>query len=66
MRRDFRIRNRAVMVLLMPIALIVWVVGWVLFWAGSTEERQRKRAAVKDNGIEIGVGALEEETEIDG
>ena len=64
-RRDFRIRNRVVMVLLMSIALIIWTVGWVLCWIGSTDERQRKKSAFKDNGIEIEVVALEEEAEID-
>jgi len=41
------------------------MVGWVLCWIGSTDERQRKKSAFKDNGIEIEVVALEEEAEID-
>lgn len=65
MRSDFRIRNRMVMVLLMTIALIVWMVGWVLCWIGSTEGRCGKKAAVKDDGIEIVVPVLEEEAALD-
>jgi hypothetical protein len=53
------------MVLLMPIELIVWMVGWVLCWIGFPDGRQRRKAAVKDNGIEIVVPVLEEEAELD-
>ena len=65
MRRDFRIRNRVMMVLLMPIASIVWMTGWVLCWIGSRDERQRRKTVAKDNCSEMGVVAREEETEID-
>jgi hypothetical protein len=31
-------RNRAVSVLALPFAVIVWFVGWVFFWADSKKQ----------------------------
>jgi hypothetical protein len=51
MRRDLRMRNRAVIVLLLPIVTIVWIVGWVLCWKDSNGEPPRMiTAAAKDDG----------------
>ena len=65
MRRDFRIRRRPVLVLLLPVLLVFWMVGWVLFYSGSQGGRERTvPAAVGDDGLEVRVGLLEEDVEV--
>jgi len=64
MRRDLRVRNRAVIVLLLPIVTIIWMVGWVLSWKDSQGEPPRMiTAAAKDEVVEIGVAVFEENAE---
>ena len=58
---NVRVRNRAVVALLLPSALIFWMIGWVLFSTGSQWGEEIEKTAVKDYGIEISVGVLEEE-----
>jgi hypothetical protein len=66
--RDFRIRRRSVLVLLLPVVLVLWMVGWVLCYSGSSDDRRRRvpPAAVKDDGVEVRVGLLEEDVEAEG
>jgi uncharacterized membrane protein len=60
LRRDIRLRNRAIIVLLLPVAIILWMVGWIVFWAASKAAPQRCKTAVEDDRLEISVGPLEE------
>lgn len=65
MLRDFRIRRRPVLILLLPVLLVSWILGWVLFYSGSQGSQQRKASApVKDEGLEFRVGLLEEDVEV--
>lgn len=58
-----RIRNRKVILMLLPIAILLWTIGWGLFWAGSRNEPQEpKPAAEADNHITTGL-LLEEPEE---
>ncbi|MGA2309780.1 MAG: hypothetical protein ABSG57_09575 [Candidatus Bathyarchaeia archaeon] len=64
-RRDLRIRNRPVLLLLLPVVLVFWMVGWVLYYTGSEGGRHRAVSdTVRDDGVEVGVVLLEEETEV--
>jgi len=64
-RRDLRIRNRPVLLLLLPVVLVFWMVGWVLYYEGSEGGRHRAvSAAGRDDGVEVGVALLEEEAEV--
>jgi hypothetical protein len=31
-------RNRVVLLLIFPIAVFIWFIGWSLYWIGSREE----------------------------
>jgi flagellar basal body-associated protein FliL len=33
-----RVRNRAVILILMPITIFLWLIGWALFWTGSKNQ----------------------------
>jgi len=49
--------------MLLPIAALLWTIGWGLFWAGSRNEPQEHRpAAEADNHITTGL-LLEEHEE---
>jgi hypothetical protein len=51
--------------LLLPVLLVSWILGWVLFYSGSQGSQQRKASApVKDEGLEFRVGLLEEDVEV--
>jgi hypothetical protein len=54
-----RVRNRDVIVLLLPVAMMLWMVGWVPFWEGLQSKPQRRKTAAKDDGIEIAVVVFE-------
>jgi hypothetical protein len=58
--RDMRLRNRAIIVLLLPVAIILWTVGWVVCYTASKAAPQRGKTAVEDYRLEISVGPLEE------
>jgi flagellar basal body-associated protein FliL len=32
-----RRRNRFTMILVMPLVVLIWVIGWSLFWLGSNK-----------------------------
>ena len=39
-RRRGRKRNRAIIVLLLPALISIWIVGWSLYWIGHRRESQ--------------------------
>jgi len=64
-RRDFRIRRRPILILLLPVLLVFWMVGWVLCYKGSQDSRRRTvPAAAREDGLEVRVGLFEEEVEV--
>lgn len=34
-------KKRAFIILLLPLALLLWVVGWSLFWSGTDSEERK-------------------------
>jgi len=65
MRRNMRIRNRAVIFFAFPVALILWMIGWVLYWEASHASGQICESVAKDDGVEISVGVFEKEVRCD-
>ena len=56
-------KKRAFIILLLPIVILLWAIGWSLFWTGTeTDTRTTRARAKKDNGIEIIAAPLEEIT----
>ncbi len=39
--RDRRKRNKAIIVLLLPAIIFVWIVGWSLYWIGHQKESRK-------------------------
>jgi hypothetical protein len=37
-------RNRALSVIILPAAVVVWFIGWGLFWIGSKKELFKRKA----------------------
>jgi Tfp pilus assembly protein PilO len=35
-------RNRALVALLLPAIIFLWIVGWSLYWIGHQQERKQK------------------------
>jgi hypothetical protein len=36
-------RNKAIAIIMMPLAIFLWVIGWSLFQAGSKKEPRRQQ-----------------------
>jgi len=49
--------------MLLPLIILLWVIGWSLFWTGSQNNPKTTRTTAKNDGIEITVGPLEEHPE---
>jgi hypothetical protein len=56
-------RNRVVAVIMLPIAIFLWVIGWCLFWAGSQRNSHRIRATDNEDFVSI-TTALPEKQEV--
>jgi len=47
-------RNRLVATALLPITILLWIIGWTLFWTGSKKAQLRNaHYPVKADGLEI-------------
>jgi hypothetical protein len=67
MHWDLRLRNRGVIVFLLPFMGLLWMVGWVLYSVGAQCERHRQAVvAVKDDGVEVAFVVPEKNVETDG
>jgi flagellar basal body-associated protein FliL len=56
-------KKRAFMILLLPLIIMLWVIGWSLFWTGSETKTKTTRAKTKkDDGIKIIAAPPEEIT----
>ena len=61
-----RRRNRLLTVLLLPVFVVAWFVGWSLYWAGSRKdsEKPRKRVNRENEHVTlIPASAVEQENE---
>jgi hypothetical protein len=54
--------GRIVGILLFPIIVLLWALGWGLFWTGSKKQPPRRTHVLsrKEDGIEIGTLVTEE------
>lgn len=57
-------RKRVFIIMLLPLIILLWVIGWSLFWMGSQTEPKTasQTAASIDDGIEITIAPTEEIT----
>ena len=53
-------RKRAFIILLLPLIIMLWIVGWSLFWTGSQNNTKQDKTTAKTDGIEITIAPLEE------
>jgi uncharacterized membrane protein len=35
-----RVRNRAVILFLLPVTILLWLIGWILYWTSSQNKSQ--------------------------
>jgi len=52
-------RNRLVLITLLPVIICLWIIGWTLFWIGS-QNRPKKNPNKKQDGIDITTVIYEE------
>ena len=64
MRWDLRLRNRGVIVFVLPVVIPLWLCGWVLYCVGARFGRRKGAAAVSSDGLEIRVGLFERDAEV--
>jgi len=53
-------RNKAVVFLVMPLAVFIWLIGWVMFYFGSRQEISSSRA-IKQAELTFDILPLEQE-----
>jgi len=62
-RKVQKLKKRKWIIMLLPMLILLWIVGWTMFWAGSQENTDKTvRAERKDDGISIIVAPIEEIT----
>ena len=67
MHWDLRLRDRGVIIFLLPVVAFLWMVGWALFCVGAQGERHKRTAvAAKDDGVEVAFAVPEKNVETDG
>jgi hypothetical protein len=53
--------TRILIIPLLPLIIILWIIGWSLFWTGSPQDNQKTtQTPDKNDGIEITVNLPEE------
>jgi len=56
-------RKRIFIIMLLPLIILLWIIGWTLFFAGTeTKPKTTQTAASIDDGIEITIAPTEEIT----
>lgn len=61
--KGLRIQNRVAIVLLLPIVILFWMVGWILYWRGDQNISQRRETYADNDGIQTAVAMFEESKE---
>jgi predicted negative regulator of RcsB-dependent stress response len=54
------LRNRALIILLLPVLVFVFAVGWVLYWAGKRQTNEQETAQ-KPSGVSKNADSSEQE-----
>jgi len=47
--KNMHVRNKAVILFLLPITIFLWIIGWNLFWTGSQTRPLTTKAAAETN-----------------
>ncbi|MGA2767328.1 MAG: hypothetical protein ABSF24_03320 [Candidatus Bathyarchaeia archaeon] len=47
--RNIRVRNRAVILILLPVTTLLWLIGWTLYWTGSRTKPQKPKPTPQTN-----------------
>jgi CHASE3 domain sensor protein len=66
MHRDMRIRNRLILILLLPATLFLFAVGWLLYSLGERRlkpPQQAEHTTTKEDKMEIHIAVTEEPEE---
>jgi len=37
-------RNKVIRLLFLPIAILLWIIGWTMLWAGTRKEQKNQQA----------------------
>ena len=53
-------RNRVVVILVLPIVIFLWLIGWSLFWIGSQIRLSEAEDAVEEDGMNMTIVLYEE------
>ena len=54
-------RNRVVVITLLPVIIFLWVIGWTLFWIGSQNKPQKTQTATERDPISMTIVMYEEQ-----
>lgn len=64
--RDMRIRNRLILILLLPVTVFLFAAGWLLQYEGLrtyVHPPRKKQATTQNNGIQMQIAVTEEPEE---
>lgn len=53
-------RNRVVVIVLLPVIILLWIIGWSLFWIGSQNKSQKKQTTTERDRINMAIVMYEE------
>jgi len=53
-------RNRVVVIMLLPIIIFLWIIGWSLFWIGSQNNPQKTQNKTERDRISMAIVMYEE------
>jgi hypothetical protein len=53
-------RNRVVVITLLPVIIFLWIIGWSLFWIGSQNKPQKTEATTERDPISMTIVMCEE------
>ena len=66
--REKRRRNKAIVVLLLPAIIFLWIIGWSLYWIGHQKEPRKVQPsshAKEEDHVSLIPMVLEEPSEIE-
>jgi len=59
-------RNRLIKLLLLPVGVFLWIIGWTMMWAGARQEQETKpETATEEKSITIMPMIPEEEEQFE-
>jgi len=52
--------NRVVVIILLPVIILLWIIGWSLFWIGSQNKPQKTQTTTERDRISMAIVMYEE------